>query len=55
MLVTQKELAEILDVSFVSLNRWKTGKFISTIKAKKKLNEYFIKYQIDDINRGEKI
>ena len=46
MFVSQKELAEILDVSFVSVNRWETGKFNPTIKAKKKLNELFNKYNI---------
>lgn len=42
MFVSQKELAVILGVSFVSVNRWETGKFNPTIKAKKKLNEQFI-------------
>lgn len=46
MFVSQKELAEILGVSFVSVNRWETGKFNPTIKAKKKLNELFIKNNI---------
>ncbi len=44
--VSQKELAEILGVSFVSVNRWETGKFNPTIKAKKKLNDLFIKNNI---------
>ena len=52
MFVSQKELAEVLGVSFVSVNRWETGKFNPTIKAKKKLNELFIKYNIQD-NIGE--
>ena len=47
MFVSQKELAEILGVSFVSVNRWETGKFNPTIKAKKKLHELFIKNKID--------
>jgi DNA-binding XRE family transcriptional regulator len=46
MFVSQKELAEILGVSFVSVNRWETGKFNPTIKAKKKLNDLFIKNNI---------
>lgn len=46
MFVSQKELAEILGVSFVSVNRWETGKFNPTIKAKKKLHELFIKYNM---------
>lgn len=47
MFVSQKELAQIIGVSFVSVNRWETGKFNPTIKAKKKLNELFIKYEIN--------
>ena len=46
MFISQKELAELLGVSFVSVNRWETGKFNPTIKAKKKLNELFIKNNI---------
>lgn len=46
MFVTQKDLAEILGFSFVSVNRWETGKFNPTIKAKKKLNDLFIKYNV---------
>ena len=46
MFVTQKELAEILGFSFVSVNSWETGKFNPTIKAKKKLNDLFIKYNV---------
>jgi DNA-binding XRE family transcriptional regulator len=48
MFVSQKELAETLGVSFVSVNRWETGKFNPTIKAKKKLNQLFIKYKITE-------
>jgi DNA-binding XRE family transcriptional regulator len=47
MFISQKELAEILGVSFVSVNRWETGKFNPTIKAKKKLHELFIKNKIN--------
>ena len=48
MFISQKELAEMLGVSFVSVNRWETGKFNPTIKAKKKLNDLFVKYNIVD-------
>jgi putative transcriptional regulator len=44
--LSQTELAQILGVSFTTVNRWETGKFNPTIKAKKKLNELFIKYNI---------
>ena len=46
MFVSQNELAEILGVSFVSVNRWETGKFNPTIKSKRKLNDLFIKNNI---------
>jgi DNA-binding XRE family transcriptional regulator len=36
MLVTQTELAELLEVSFQTVNRWETGKHEPTIKAKRK-------------------
>lgn len=44
MLVSQSELAEILDVSFASVNRWENGQHEPTIKVKRKLRELFIKY-----------
>lgn len=48
LFLSQKELADMLDVSFVSVNRWETGKFNPTIKIKRKLNDLFNKYQIDN-------
>ena len=39
LFISQKELADMLGVSFVTVNRWETGKFNPTIKAKKKLIE----------------
>lgn len=44
MLVSQVELANILGVSFASVNRWENGLHEPTIKAKRKLRELFIKY-----------
>lgn len=44
MLVSQSELAEILDVSFASVNRWENGQHEPTIKVKRKLRDLFIKY-----------
>ena len=37
LLVTQTELAELLEVSFQTVNRWETGKHEPTIKAKRKI------------------
>jgi len=48
MFVSQRELAEILGVSFVSVNRWETGKFNPTIKIKKKLHDLFIQNKINE-------
>ncbi|MBP7819992.1 MAG: helix-turn-helix transcriptional regulator [Candidatus Methanofastidiosum sp.] len=35
--MTQTELAEILGVSFASINRWETGKHEPTTKIKRKI------------------
>lgn len=37
LIITQSELAEILDVSFASINRWETGKHEPTTKIKRKI------------------
>lgn len=42
LIISQTELAEILGVSFSTVNRWENGKHEPTIKAKKKLYELFI-------------
>jgi len=52
LFVSQKELAEMLGVSFVSVNRWETGKFNPTIKAKKKLNVLFVQNNIQGDNQN---
>ena len=51
MILSQTELAELLDVSFSSINRWETGKHEPTIKTKRKLHKLFIENQI--YNNGE--
>jgi putative transcriptional regulator len=53
MLMTQEEFAKLLDVSFATINRWETGKYVPTIKARRKLQPYFEK-QFDDLSIGEK-
>ena len=45
--VSQQELADMLEVSFPSVNRWENGHYEPTIIAKVKLEELFIKYNID--------
>lgn len=46
LIISQKDLAEILNVSVVTVNRWENSKFEPTLKAKRSLNELFIKYEI---------
>lgn len=38
MLVTQTELAALLGVAFVSVNRWENGAYEPTMKSKNSLN-----------------
>lgn len=48
MTLSQVEFAQLLGVSFASVNRWETGKHEPTIKIKRKikalLREYNIKF-----------
>jgi DNA-binding XRE family transcriptional regulator len=46
MLISQGELAEILCVSVVTVNRWENDKFEPTIKIKRKLQALFIENNI---------
>ncbi|MFA5485739.1 MAG: helix-turn-helix transcriptional regulator [Bacilli bacterium] len=39
LIITQEELAKMLDVSYVSVNRWENGRHEPTIKLKRKLFE----------------
>jgi len=48
MIISQSELANILEVSFSSVNRWENGRYDPTIKVKRKLNDLFIKYNIQE-------
>ena len=41
MLISQGELAGILSVSLVTVNRWENDKFEPTIKIKRKLQALF--------------
>ena len=47
MILTQHELAELLGVSFASINRWETGVHEPTIKAKRKIVELCNKNNIE--------
>lgn len=46
MFLTQSEFAKELGVSIASVARWETGENDPTMKAKKKLNDLFIKYKL---------
>jgi DNA-binding XRE family transcriptional regulator len=37
LILSQQEFADLLDVSFSSINRWETGKHEPTIKVKRKI------------------
>lgn len=53
MFVTQEELATILGVSHITVNRWENEKYAPTIKMKKKLNDYFNEYKIRVFKEGK--
>lgn len=46
MIVSQVELANIIVVAFSTVNRWETGLYSPTIKARRKLETLFEKYNI---------
>ena len=41
LLITQQELADLLGVSIVTVNRWENGKYEPTMKIKRKIVEFF--------------
>lgn len=47
MFITQTELAEKIDVSFASVNRWEQGHHEPTMKAKRKLAQICCEIGID--------
>lgn len=51
MTLSQVEFAQLLGVSFSSVNRWETGKHEPTIKLKRKIKalmrEYNVKSNVD--------
>lgn len=53
MLVTQEELASILNVSFASVNRWEHGYHEPTMKVKRKLRDLFIQNNIWEDEKNE--
>lgn len=53
MLLSQSELAKILDVSFASINRWENGHNEPTIKVKRKIKELCEQYNINIVSNNE--
>lgn len=53
MLVTQEEMAEILGVSFASVNRYENGKTVPTMKVKRKIVELYKKNKIELVMKEE--
>ena len=46
LILSQVEFAELLGVAFSTVNRWESGLYAPTIKAKRKLAPLFEKYNI---------
>ena len=46
LILTQKEFAELIGVSYVTVCRWETGKFEPTIKMRRKIVELLVKHNI---------
>lgn len=51
LILSQQEFADLLNVSFASINRWETGKHEPTIKIKRKIVELC---KANNINLEEK-
>ena len=48
LIISQDELAKMLGVSFVSVNRWENGAYEPTMKVKRKLALLFKEYGIEE-------
>lgn len=46
MFLSQNDLAKLLGVSFVTVNRWEKGHFVPTISCKRKLHKLFVEANI---------
>ena len=46
-LITQMELAEMLGVSFATVNRWEKGHHVPTIKQKRAIRDFCKKHKIE--------
>ena len=48
LLITQQELANLLSVSIVTVNRWENNKYQPTMKEKRKLAKLFKENRIGE-------
>lgn len=54
LILTQSELADLIKVSFSSVNRWENGKHEPTTKIKRKIVELCLLNHINIDEMGEK-
>ena len=54
LIISQHDLAEMLDVSFVTVNRWENSKFEPSLKIKRKLRSLFIEHKIEGVDANDK-
>lgn len=54
LILSQQEFADLLNVSFASINRWETGKHEPTIKIKRKIVEICKANNIDMVEKKNK-
>ena len=47
MMLTQTELAEVLEVSFASINRWENGRYVQSIIIKRRIKDLCKKNNIN--------
>ena len=52
MYLTQIEFGLLFGVTFGTVNRWESGKFLPSMKVKRKLAFYFKKYNIEVVDQG---
>ena len=48
LILSQGEFAELLGVSFSTVNRWENGKYEPTIKIQRKLHKMFVENNIGE-------
>ena len=53
LVISQTELADMLGVSFASVNRWEKGHYEPTIKVKRKIIELCKKNDIELVKKEE--